>query len=171
MNKTLALLLITVTGVLAAPKPGKIAIINLQGAIAATQEGKKASEVFEAKISTRRVALKGKLEAIQKLQAQIREPKLDENARARLERNIDALSNNLNNESNDLGADIGQITGEITNTIGTKMMAIIERYAAKNGLALIIDVANDRNQVLWANKAINLTPEIIRLYDSEYPVK
>jgi outer membrane protein len=45
------------------------------------------------------------------------------------------------------------------------MMAVIERYARDNGFTLVVDVSNPQTPVLYASPSIDITKDIIELYD------
>jgi hypothetical protein len=49
------------------------------------------------------------------------------------------------------------------------MMAVVEKYAQSNGLAMVIDVSNPQTPVLWAAQAVDITAEIVKLYDQANP--
>ena len=53
--------------------------------------------------------------------------------------------------------------------LGGKMMAVVEKYAQQNGFAIVIDVSNPQTPVLWAAQAIDITAEIVKLYDQANP--
>jgi outer membrane protein len=45
------------------------------------------------------------------------------------------------------------------------MMAVIEKYAKDNGYSVILDVSSQSTPVLYASSAIDITQDIIALYD------
>ena len=45
------------------------------------------------------------------------------------------------------------------------MMAVIEKYAKDNGYSMILDVSNPNTPVLYASSGIDITQDIISLYD------
>ena len=53
--------------------------------------------------------------------------------------------------------------------LGSKMMAVLEKFATANGYALVIDVSNPQTPVLWAAQAIDITADIVKLYDQANP--
>jgi outer membrane protein len=46
---------------------------------------------------------------------------------------------------------------------------VIEKYATQNGFALVLDVSNPQTPVLWAASAIDITNDIVKLYDQANP--
>ena len=53
--------------------------------------------------------------------------------------------------------------------LGGKMMAVLEKYATQNGFAVVLDVSNPQTPVLWAASAVDITNDIVKLYDQAYP--
>ena len=54
--------------------------------------------------------------------------------------------------------------------LGTKMMTVLTKFATENGFAAILDVSNQATPVLWAASEINITNDIVKLYDAKYPL-
>ena len=48
-------------------------------------------------------------------------------------------------------------------------MAVIDKYAKDNGYALILDVSNPQTPVVFAASSIDITREVIDLYDKNAP--
>ena len=44
-------------------------------------------------------------------------------------------------------------------------MAVIEKYAKDNGYSMILDVSNPNTPVLYASSGIDITQDIVSLYD------
>jgi outer membrane protein len=45
------------------------------------------------------------------------------------------------------------------------MMAVIDKYAQQNGFAVVLDVSNQNTPVLYASNTVDITKEVIDLYD------
>jgi outer membrane protein len=50
-----------------------------------------------------------------------------------------------------------------------KMNPIINQYATQNGYAVVLDVSNQQGGVIFGAADLNITPEIIKLYDQAHP--
>jgi hypothetical protein len=48
---------------------------------------------------------------------------------------------------------------------------VLNRYAEENNYATVLDSSAQNSPVLYASKNIDLTQDIIRLYDKAYPAK
>ncbi len=53
--------------------------------------------------------------------------------------------------------------------LGGKIMAVIEKYARENNYAVILDVSNPQTPVLWAANGVDITNDIVGLYDKNAP--
>jgi hypothetical protein len=53
----------------------------------------------------------------------------------------------------------------------TKMTRVLDEYANANNFSVIFDVSNPNTPVLYISNLIDITREIIALYDKEHPVQ
>src|SRR6202041_548790 len=60
---------------------------------------------------------------------------------------------------------------DVVNRIGRKLVDILNKYARDNSYTLIMDDSSQQTPVLFAANQIDVTQDIIRLYDQSYPVK
>ncbi|MDR3699890.1 MAG: OmpH family outer membrane protein [Candidatus Sulfopaludibacter sp.] len=152
--------------------PTKIAIISVQQAIMSTGDGRKAAAEMQAKFNPRQEALKKMQADIQAMQDQMKKGSatLSDDAKNKLARDIDAKTKNFQRDADELNADIEQENGRLMQDLGGKMQAVWEQYLPQNGYALLLDVGSQQTPVLWAAAAVDITPEIIKLYDQAHPV-
>jgi outer membrane protein len=94
---------------------------------------------------------------------------MSEDARTKLMRDIDSANTKLQRDTQDAQADLDEEQQKIMQGLGDKMMAIIDKYAQQNGIAVVIDVSNPQTPVLWAAQAVDITSEIVKLYDQANP--
>jgi outer membrane protein len=151
--------------------PTKIGIIHVQAAILGTKEGKKAGEDLNGKFSQRKTDLEKKQASIDQLKDQLQKGSatMSDDAKNKLMRQIDGEQTALKRATEDAQADVEQEEGKIINELGAKLYAIVEKYARDNGYSLIIDVSGQQQPVWWASDSINITNEVIGLYDKAYP--
>ncbi len=152
--------------------PTKIAIISVQTAILNTQEGKKASAEMQTKFNPRQEALKKMQADIQAMQDQMKKGSatMSDDAKNKLARDIDSKTKTFQRDADELNADIEQENGRLMQDLGTKMQAVWEQYLPQNGYALLIDVSSQQTPVMWASSSVDITREIINLYDQAHPV-
>jgi outer membrane protein len=151
----------------ASAPPTKVAVIQIQAALAATKEGQKAAADLEVKLSPRKKELDGKQAEIKDLQERLQRGgnTLSDSAKEDLTRNIDTKTKSYNRELEDAQAELEQEQQKVVGTLGQKMMAVIDKYAQQNGFAIVLDVSSQNTPVLYASNTVDITKEVIDLYD------
>lgn len=151
--------------------PTKIAIINIQQAILGTADGKKAAADLQTRFSPRKSTLEKRQADVQQMEDQLRKGSatMSDEAKARMQRDIESNTKSLQRDAQDLNDDVDQENGKLMNEIGGKMMQVIEQYATQNGYAVVLDVSNQQSPVLWASASTEITGDIVRLYDQAHP--
>jgi len=150
-----------------APAPTKVGIIHIQNAIISTKDGQKAAADLTAKFAPKKAELEKKQNLIAQLQDQLRKGSntMSDEAKNKLMREIDQATKSLNRETEDDNADLEQEQGRVMQDLGQRMMAVIDKYAKDNGYAMILDVSSSQTPVLYAANSIDITQDIIALYD------
>ena len=151
--------------------PTKVATIQVQTAILSTGDGKKAQNDLTNKFSARKQALEKKQSDIANLQEQLKKGSttMNQDTRDKLARDIDAGQRALKYDGEEFEADVQQEEGKIMNELGQKLMDVIVKYATQQGFAMVVDVSPQQSPVLWADPAVDITQEIIKLYDQAHP--
>jgi outer membrane protein len=154
-------------GVQAQSPSGKIGVIAIQNAIVATKDGQKAAAELDSKAGPKKKELEGKQSDINSLQDQLSKGQntLSESTKTELYKNIESKKKSLQRDFEDAQAEMDQEQQKILQGLGQKMMAVIERYARDNGYTLVVDVSNPQTPVLYASPSIDITKDIIELYD------
>ena len=86
-----------------------------------------------------------------------------------LVREIDTKTRSLQRDTEDAQTEFDQEQSKVLQELGQKMMAVIDKYARDNGFTLILDVGAPQNPVLYASNNIDITNEIVALYDKNAP--
>ena len=151
--------------------PTKIAVINVQTAILSTKDGQKAAADLQTTFSPRQQDLEKKQAELTALQDQLRKGSatMSDEAKTKLMRDIDATTTRVNRDTQDAQSDLDEAQGKLMQELGGKMMAVMEKYATQNGYAVVLDVSNPQTPVLWAASAVDITNDIVKLYDQAYP--
>jgi outer membrane protein len=151
--------------------PNKVAIIHVQNAILQTKDGQKAQQELQVKFNPRKQQIEKKQSDIASLQDQMKKGSatMSDDAKGRLARDIDSGQKGLQRDSEDFEADVNQEEQRIMQDLGQKMMDVIIKYATQNGYAMVVDVSNPQTPVLWADPGVDITNEIIKLYDQAHP--
>lgn len=156
----------------AAPVKG-VAIINLRGAIGNTAEGKQASAELQSQFAPRSAEIDNMTKQISDLQQKLQagQGKLSQEEEARLTAEGQRLTQRLDRRRNDFQEDAGAAQQEVLERIGRKMVDVLDRYARENGFSVVLDTSGQNSPILYASNQVDVTQDIIRLYDQAYPVK
>ena len=159
------------TGAAGAPATAKIAVLNVRQAIGMTSEGKSRSAEMQTQFSAQQT----ELENIQK-QAEDIQQQLAKNDRAwsddektRRNTQLQLLQRQFTRRQDDLNEQVQAATNEAMDVIGRKMSEIVDKYARDNGFAAVID--GGQGSVLYVSPQVEITNEIVKLYDAQYPAK
>ena len=146
---------------------GKFAIINIQGAIISTKDGQKAAAELNAKTQPKKKELEQKQNDINALQDQLNKGQntLSDSAKNDLYKNIESKKKSLQREMEDAQADLEADQQKLLSQLGQKILAVIERYAKDNGYTMVVDVGSQNTPVIYASPSIDITKEVIELYD------
>jgi len=156
-----------------APVAGiKIGVINFQLAMANTQEGKKASDDLRGQFGPRQAEMEKVQRELNDLQNQLRTQgnTLSEEARAQLVRQGEQRRKLAQRLDQDMRDDIQDAQEELVTRLGTKLKSVIDQYGADKGFSLILDYSQS-NTVVFATRTVDITEDIVRLYDQAYPVQ
>ncbi|MFZ0960969.1 MAG: OmpH family outer membrane protein [Terriglobia bacterium] len=154
----------------ATPAQGKIGVINMQGAIANTAEGKKVIADLQKKYQPRQQELQRLQQEIQAIQDQLSKQAatLSDEEQARLNRDAEEKQKLLKRSAEDAQNDFNRDRDEVINKVGQKMLRVISDYAQQNGFTLVLD--DGQIPIYFAAKDIEITEEIIKRYDAANPV-
>jgi len=154
-----------------AEDPAKVGVINLQSAIVGTKDGQKAATGIQARFNPKKAELDKRQGDISQLQDQLNRGRntLGEDARQRLVREIDQKTKSLNRDTEDARAELDQEEQKIMNELGSRIVAVIDKYAKDNGYVMILDVSSPQTPVMFASNTVDITRDIIALYDKNAP--
>lgn len=156
----------------AAPVKG-VAIINLRGAIGSTAEGKQASAELQSQFAPRSSEIDAMTKQINDLQQKLQagQGKLSQEEEARLTAEGQRLTQRLDRRRNDFQEDATAAQQDVLERIGRKMVDVLDRFARENGFSVVLDTSGQNSPILYASNQVDVTQDIIRLYDQQYPVK
>jgi outer membrane protein len=166
-----ALLLGAGISLFAQAAPSKVGIIHIQNAIIGTKDGQAAAKALEEKFLPRRKEVEKKQADIAALQNQLRASSntASEDVKNKLMRDIDVKQKSLQRDAEDFQAEVDGEQQKVLGELGGKIMAVIDKYATDNGFAIIIDVSSQQSPVLYAATSIDITREVVGLYDKNAP--
>ncbi len=152
---------------------GKIAVINVRQAIVTTAEGKQASTELQTQFTPRQTELENLNKQINDLRNRLSAGSvtLSDDEKGRLTVQGQRLTQQLDRKQNELNEDVQAAQADVVDRIGRKMMDVLDRYSRENGLVAVLDSSAQNTPILFASTNIDITQEIIKLYDQAYPVK
>ena len=154
-----------------AQTPQKIAVINMQQALAETADGKKAIADLRAKFGPKEQEFNKRQQDLQTKQDQLRRAQntMSDDARSKLEADIAVMQRNLQRDSDDAKADAEQEEQKMVQELGAKIMQVLNKYAADNQYAMVFDDSGQPNNIMFASAATDITRDIIAIYDKAPP--
>jgi len=152
---------------------GKVGVINIRQAIVSTAEGKVASAELQSQFASRQTELEAMNKQINDLRQRLAtcEGKCSQEEIARLTTQGQRMAQQLERKQTEYQDDVNAAQGDVVDRIGRKMVDVLDRYARENGYAVVLDSSSQNTPILYASNQIDVTQDIIRLYDQNYPVK
>jgi Skp family chaperone for outer membrane proteins len=178
-----ALLLVSASGILvwaqggaagsAATPAVKIGLLNVRGAIVATAEGKQASAQMQSKFAPQQTELQNLQKQIQDLQTRLATGArtLSDEEKARLQRQGQYLVSQSQRKQDDLNEAVNLEQTDIFESIGGKMSDVVDKYGRDHNYSLILDTSAQGSPVVFSATDLDITQEIVRLYDQAHPLK
>jgi outer membrane protein len=154
-----------------AQTPAKFAIINMQEVILKTKDGQQAVAKLQAEFTPKQQELQKRAEDLQRKQDDLRktENTISDDKKAALARDIDSMTKSLQRDTDDTREDANQEQQKILNELGGKIMQVLTKYATEKQFTMVFDDSGQPNNILFAATAIDITRDIIALYDSQAP--
>jgi outer membrane protein len=156
----------------AAPPPAtgtKVGTINIEGAIFASNEGRRDFEVLNKKLEPKQTDLKNQSDDIESLKKQLNTQgeKMNDEARAGLVKQIESKQKLFDRAVQDAREEAQGLQGEIAQRILGKMAPVIVKYASENGFGVIIDTSQPWPQgpVVWYGQAVDITQPVVEAYN------
>ena len=149
----------------------KVGVIQVQAALTGTKDGQKAVAEFQARMAPRQKDMERKRSEIQDLQDKLNKggAAMAQTAKEEAARKIDAQTKSFNRDMEDAQAEAQQEERKMLEELSGKMQVVIEKYAQANGFTLLLDVSNQNTNVIWISTSIDVTKDIIDLYDKMNP--
>lgn len=155
------------------PVPMKVGALNMEAAITSTQEGKQAANELNVKFAPRQNELQNLQKQAQDLttRLQTQSNTLSDDEKYRLSRESDSLQRTYQRKQQEARDDYQDAQQDLINTLGRKLMTVLDKYSQENGYAIVFDTSSQQTPVIYEARAIDITQDIIKLYDQNFPVK
>ncbi len=158
----------------ASANAGKIGIVRMQYAIVNTAAGKQASAEINSQFAPKRVEMDGVKKNIDDINKQLSTAgsMLSEDEQAKKERQLKVLQDKYQRLVEEIQEEGNAAEADAVELIGKRMMDVVSRYSKENGYSVVIDGSNQQAMtVLYAATQVDITDDVINLYDKQYPVK
>ncbi len=151
----------------------KVGVINIQAAIASTAEGKQAAAELQSQFAPRTNELQNMQKQIEDLRNRLQtgQSTLSDEEKSRLQREGDQLTRTFQRKQQEFQDDTNDAQQDVVNRIGRKLVDVLNKYSKENGYSIVLDDSSQQTPVIFAANQIDVTQDIIRLYDQSYPVK
>ena len=149
----------------------KIGTVHLQAAILKTKEGQAAAAELQRRAGSKEQALKKLQSEITTLREELSKAGsvASQSRQEPLSREIEQKTKAFNRQLEDLQAEMEQEQSRMLNDLGSRMINIIQKFAASGGYALIVDISSGQSPVLFASEPLNVTAQVIRIFDESTP--
>ncbi len=149
----------------------KIGTIDMQGAVAGSNEGARDFEALNKKFEPRRTELQNLNTEVENLKKQLNTQgdKMNEEARATLVKSIETKQKSLQRSAEDAQNEYQQQLNEIAQRILQKMAPVIDKYVKANGYGLLLDSSNQWPQgpIVMTTSSVDITKAIVDAYNAQ----
>jgi outer membrane protein len=152
--------------------PTKVGVISMQEAIVKTKDGQSAAQQLDAKFQPRQKEFDRRQNELAQLQDQFNKggSVLSEEKRTGLLRDVDQKKKTLERDVADAKDELAAAEQDAFQGVGQRIKTLLDKYAKDGGYAVILDYGNQAASILYASTAIDVTQDIIALYDKANPV-
>jgi len=147
--------------------PQKIGVIQVQSAMTSTKDGQKAIQELNTRLQPRKTELDKKAAEIRELQSKLQRAgaAMAGTAKEDLTRQIDAKTKDYNRDMQDAQDEYEQENRKLLQDLSGRMTSVIDKFAVDRGYSVILDVSNPNTPVLYVSNMVDVTRDIIDLYD------
>jgi len=151
----------------------KIGVLSVRQAIVNTAEGKQASAELQSQFAPRQNEIEAMNKQINDLRQRLNagQNTLSQDEQTRLQKQGEGLAKQLQRKQEDFQEDVNAAQQDAFDRIGRKMMDVLDRYSRENGYVAVFDTSAQASPIIYAANTIDVTQDIIKLYDQAYPVK
>jgi outer membrane protein len=149
----------------------KVGTININGAVFSSNEGQRDMDVLQKKFEPKQSELKNQNDELEALKKQLstQQDKLNEDALAKLKKDIESKQKTFDRAMQDAQEDFQNQSREVFERILGKMAPMIVKFSAENGYGLILDKSNQwpQSPILLGGDAVDITKQVIDLYNTQ----
>jgi outer membrane protein len=152
-----------------APSTGAIAVIDFMRALTENGEGKKATNRLNAEFTSRQTKLQAKQKEGQDAQSKLQsgDKVLAESVKADLSKKVEQVSTDLNRMNEDYQREMGELQQQYLAPIADVVKKVVSNYAAEKGYAVVFDISQEGNNIIFKSDAADITQDVIVRIDEE----
>jgi len=147
----------------------KVATINIELAISATNEGQRDLGALSKKLEPKQTELKSLNDEIESLKKQLNDqgPKMNDDAAANLRKQIEGKQKSFDRSVQDAREEAQSQQNEIMQRILQRMVPVIQTYVAQNGYGLLLDTSQPWPQgpIVMSGPSFDITQAVIDAYN------
>jgi outer membrane protein len=145
----------------------KVAVINFQQAVGATNEFQRDFADLQKKYQPREQSLQQQNTEIETLKKQLQDgsEKISDTDREARMRSIDDKTKSLQRAAEDLRNDEQSDGQETFQQVGQKVFDVMSTYAQQHGFSLILDASQQNSGVFWASPNTDITKAVTEAYN------
>jgi outer membrane protein len=145
----------------------KLAVIDMQRAVAETKEGQAQIADLQKKYGPKEQEFQKRAADIQTKQDQLKKTQstISDTMKASLEADITRLKTALQRDTDDAQTDSEQDSQKMLQEIGNKVYQVVTKYAQDNQIMIVFDLSSQPNNLVCCSTATDITREVIALYD------
>ncbi len=152
----------------------RVASINIEQAIFATNEGQRDFEALSKKLSPKQTELKGQNDELESLKKQLNTQgdKLNEASRGALVKQIEQKQKSFDRAVQDARDDAQSQQNEIAQKILQKLAPVMMKYVQGNGYGMVVDTSNPwpNGPVIWSGPSMDITKAVVDAYNAQSSV-
>jgi Skp family chaperone for outer membrane proteins len=147
--------------------PAKIALINFEQVVLASNEGQTVTAKTQKKFDPQRTEIEKEAAEVDKLKKALEAAPatLPDAERASQLRAIDVKEKKLNSDAEAASTEYNNEWQEGLRGVAEKLAGTMKKYAADNGFTLLLDVSSQSSNVLWAVPQTDISQAVVELYN------
>ena len=147
--------------------PGRVGIINIQEAMIGTKDGKQATQELDKKFLPEQKQFETRQTEISQLEDKFNKgaTSLPADQRTQLANDIEEKKKRLDRDMQDAETDMKTQQQQVLKSMAGRMMAVISKYSKEHGFTIILDSGNQDIPVLFVADGVDITNDVITLYD------
>lgn len=144
----------------------KVAVVDMQRALNECDAGKKAKDQVKAKFERSQESLKRERDDLDRRKADYEKKALvlKEDERRNLERELENRGLEFKRKYEDFQRDLKRTDAELTSGIVEELYGIVRDLGERNRYTMVLEASS--GQLLYADKSIDVTDEVVRLHNS-----